>query len=44
MLLDRTIDQGHRSYLSAVEHRELSVLLCRPPAEFLRIDERWIAR
>ena len=43
-LLDPDIDKGHRSYLLTVERRSLDVLRCRPPAEFLHLDQRWLGR
>ncbi|WVZ95570.1 hypothetical protein U9M48_041316 [Paspalum notatum var. saurae] len=43
-LLDADIDSGHRSYLSAVEHKRLRTFQCRPPAEYLCLDNRWVGR
>ncbi|WVZ72216.1 hypothetical protein U9M48_020714, partial [Paspalum notatum var. saurae] len=43
-LLDADIDSAHRSYLSAVEHRRLRTFQCRPPAEYLYLDNRWLGR
>ena len=43
-LLDPVIDSSHRSFLVAVEHRHLSVLRTRPPAELLYVDPRWTER
>ncbi|WVZ95908.1 hypothetical protein U9M48_041614 [Paspalum notatum var. saurae] len=43
-LLDPVIDSGHRSYLSAVEHKSLGTFQCRPPKEVLELDDRWLQR
>ena len=43
-LLDTAIDSGHRSFQTACEHKHLTVLQSRPPAELLRVDDRWIPR
>ncbi|WVZ95563.1 hypothetical protein U9M48_041309 [Paspalum notatum var. saurae] len=43
-LLDADIDSGHRSYLSVVEHKRLRTFQCRPPAEYLCLDNRWVGR
>ena len=44
VLLDKDIDVGHRSFLSAVQHKELQPLRPRPPRELLLLDERWTDR
>ncbi|WVZ57508.1 hypothetical protein U9M48_007886 [Paspalum notatum var. saurae] len=41
-LLDPGIDSGHRSYMSAVEHKHLATFQCRPPKEYLELDNRWL--
>ena len=43
-LLDPNIDSGHRSYLSAVQQVQLTVLRPRPPRELLWLDQRWFGR
>lgn len=43
-LLDPGIDSGHRSYMSAVEHKKLATFQCRPPKEYLELDDRWLER
>jgi hypothetical protein len=43
-LLDPVIDAGHRSFVAAVERRELHVLRPRPPAEVLTVHEAWVGR
>ena len=39
VLLDPTIDSGHRSFLAKVQHQELNVLRPRPPAELVPVDQ-----
>ncbi|WVZ98348.1 hypothetical protein U9M48_043805 [Paspalum notatum var. saurae] len=36
--LDPVVDSGHRSYMSAVEHKHLVTFQCRPPKEYLELD------
>ncbi|WVZ72102.1 LOW QUALITY PROTEIN: hypothetical protein U9M48_020614 [Paspalum notatum var. saurae] len=43
-LLDPGIDLGHRSYMSAVQHKHLAIFQCRLPKEYLELDNRWIER
>ncbi|WVZ61673.1 hypothetical protein U9M48_011510 [Paspalum notatum var. saurae] len=43
-LLDPGVDSGHRSYLSAVQHKHLATFQCRPPKEYLELDNHWIKR
>lgn len=43
-LLDPGIDSRHRSYMSAVEHKHLAIFQCRPPKEYLELDNRWLDR
>ena len=43
-LLDPNIDSGHRSYLSAVQWVELTVLRPRPPRELLWLDQHLFGR
>ena len=43
-LLDPVVDSGHRSYMSAVEHKHLATFQCRPPKEYLELDNRWLQR
>jgi len=43
-LLDPNIDSGHRSYLSAVQRVQLTVLRPRPPRELLWLDQHWFGR
>ena len=43
-LLDPVIDSGHRSFLAAVEGRDLHVLRPRPPEERIGLDPRWFDR
>ncbi|WVZ59309.1 hypothetical protein U9M48_009466, partial [Paspalum notatum var. saurae] len=43
-LLDPVVDSGHRSYMSAVEHKQLATFQCRPPKEYLELDNRWLQR
>ncbi|WVZ98939.1 hypothetical protein U9M48_044309 [Paspalum notatum var. saurae] len=38
------VDSGHRSYMSAVEHKHLATFQCRPPKEYLELDNRWLQR
>ncbi|WVZ79574.1 hypothetical protein U9M48_027139 [Paspalum notatum var. saurae] len=40
--LDPVVDSGHRSYMSAVEHKHLATFQCRPPKEYLELDNRWL--
>ncbi|WVZ94991.1 hypothetical protein U9M48_040806 [Paspalum notatum var. saurae] len=42
--LDPVVDSGHRSYMSAVEHKHLATFQCRPPKEYLELDNRWLQR
>ncbi|WVZ50679.1 hypothetical protein U9M48_001911, partial [Paspalum notatum var. saurae] len=42
--LTRGVDSGHRSYMSAVEHKHLATFQCRPPKEYLELDNRWLQR
>ena len=44
VLLDPTIDSGHRSFLAVVQHQQLNVLRPRPPAELVPVDPRWVPR
>ncbi|WVZ55652.1 hypothetical protein U9M48_006286 [Paspalum notatum var. saurae] len=43
-LLDLGIDSGHRSYFSIVQHKHIATFQCRPPKEYLELDNRWIER
>ncbi|WVZ90564.1 hypothetical protein U9M48_036855 [Paspalum notatum var. saurae] len=41
---DPVVDSGHRSYISAVEHKHLATFQSRPPKEYLELDNRWLQR
>ncbi|WVZ91587.1 hypothetical protein U9M48_037737 [Paspalum notatum var. saurae] len=43
-LLDPGIDSGHRSYMSAVEHKHLATFQCRPPKEYLELNNCWLEK
>ena len=43
-LVDPVIDSSHRSFLVAVEGRDLHVLRPRPPEERIGLDPRWFDR
>jgi len=43
-LLEHSLDVRHRSYLSAVEGKELHELRPRGPKELLHLDARWLDR
>ena len=43
-LLDPVIDSGHGSYMSRVEHKHLTTFQCRPPKEYLELDDHWLEK